>query len=165
MDLEQRTNRMRNVRAWTAAKTLSVVGMALLGYAPLSAQPETSPSVQSLTVQDVVRNLEERNRARAQALHGFEGSRIYTLHYRGFPRSYDAEMVVKIAYQAPASKEFTVVSQSGPKFIIDRVLKKMLESEKEAGNDPSRSALSEQNYDFALVGHEQTPEAPGTFSQ
>jgi len=141
-----------------AAKTLIVIGMALLGYAPLCAQPDTAPSVQSLTVQDVVRNLEERNHARAQALHGFEGSRVYALHYRGFPRNYDAEMVVRIAYQAPASKEFTVVSQSGPKFIVDRVLKKMLESEKEAGNDQSRSALTEQNYTFALAGHEQTPE-------
>jgi hypothetical protein len=146
------------IRAWVATKSLGMIGMVLLGHAPLCAQADTSPPVQTLTVQDVVRNLEERNRARAQALHHFEGARIYSLHYRGFPHNYDAEMVVKIAYEAPASKEFTVVSQSGPKFIIDRVLKKMLESEKEAGKDQSRSALSEQNYDFALAGYEQSPE-------
>ena len=151
-------NRMENVRAWAAAKSLAVISIALLGHAALCTQPDMSSSVQPLTVLDVVRNLQERNRARAQALHGFEGTRVYTLHYRGFPHNYDAEIVVKISYQAPSNKEFTVVAQSGPKFIVDRVLKKMLESETEAGNDQIRSALSEQNYDFTLTGYEQTPE-------
>ncbi|HZE27888.1 MAG TPA: hypothetical protein VE083_10895 [Terriglobales bacterium] len=153
---------MGNVRARVRATSkplLGVIGIAVLWHAPLRAQRDGSPSTHfPLTAHDVVRNLEERNRARGQALHGFEGTRIYSLHYRGFPHNYDAEMVVSLAYQAPASKEFTVVSQSGSKFIIERVFKKMLDSEKEAGQEQSRSALSEQNYEFTLAGQEETPE-------
>src|SRR4029077_8556623 len=104
-----------------------------------------------------VKNLEERNRTRTQALHRFEGSRAYSLHYRGFPHSYDAEMVVNVTYQSPASKDFTVVSQSGSKMLIDHVLKKMIESEKEAVQQQSRTELSEQNYEFTMAGYEQRP--------
>jgi hypothetical protein len=80
------------------------------------------------------------------------------MHYRGFPHNYDAEMVVGVKYQSPASKEFTVLSQSGSKFVIDHVFKKMLESEKEAGQEQSRTALNEQNYEFSMAGYETGPE-------
>jgi len=133
------------------------VVLGFLLATPLLAQQEKKAQL-PLTVHDIVSNLELRNQARAQALHRFEGTRVYSLHYRGFPHGYDAEMVVNLTYQSPASKEFTIVSQSGPKFVIERVFKKMLESEKEAGKDQSRTALTEQNYDFALLGREEDPE-------
>jgi hypothetical protein len=52
------------------------------------------------------------------------------------------------------------VSQSGSKFIIDHVFKKLLEGEQEAANDENRrnSALSTENYDFTSAGYEATPE-------
>jgi outer membrane lipoprotein-sorting protein len=69
-------------------------------------------------------------------------------------------MVVKMTYHAPNTKEFTVVSQSGSKFVIDRVFKKLLEGEQEAANDENRrnTALSTENYDFTPAGYETTPE-------
>lgn len=137
----------------------SLVSVALLWHPSLRAQENTSPSAHApLTASEVVKNLEERNRTRTQALHRFEGSRIYSLHYRGFPHSYDAEMVVNMTYQSPASKDFTVVSQSGSKLLIDHVLKKMIESEKEAIQQQSHSELNEQNYEFTMAGYEETPE-------
>jgi len=66
-------------------------------------------------------------------------------------------MVVNLTYQSPASKEFTVVS-SLTEVIIERFFKKMLESEKEAGKDQSRTALTEENYEFALMGREEDSE-------
>ena len=134
-----------------------LIVLTLLLVLPVFAQQEEK-ATQSLTAHEIVSNLEQRNQARAKALHRFEGTRVYSLHYRGFPHGYDAEMVVNLTYQSPASKEFTVVSQSGPKFIIERVFKKMLESEKEAGKDQSRTALTEENYEFALVGREEDSE-------
>lgn len=133
--------------------------MGLLLPASLRAQQNSSPALHApLTVTEVVKNLEERNRTRTQALHRFEGSRTYSLHYRGFPHSYDAEMVVNVTYQSPASKDFTIVSQSGSKLLIDHVLKKMIESEKEAFQQQSRTELNEQNYEFTMAGYEDTPE-------
>jgi hypothetical protein len=111
-----------------------------------------------LSAAEVVRNLQARNQARAAALRQFEGTRTYTLHHRGFPKSLDAEMVVQLDYQAPSSKEFKIISQSGSKFIQDRVFKRMIESEREAAKDQDHNALNESNYSFEMAGFEHSDE-------
>jgi outer membrane lipoprotein-sorting protein len=132
---------------------------------PLPQGPEpghSSYSAQntSLTAEQVAKKLQERNAQRAAALQQFNGTRVYHMQYRGFPSDRDAEMVVNVAYRAPNSKEFGVVSQTGSKFIIDRVFKKLLEGEQEAANDENRlnTALSTDNYDFTSAGYENTPD-------
>lgn len=137
--------------------TLSVV--ALFFVPALVAQSPTSDKdPQPLTAAQVVQNLEARNRARAVALRQFEGTRTYTLHHRGFPKSIDAEMVVQLDYQAPSTKEFKIVSQSGSKFIQDHVFKRMIESEREAAKDQDHNALNDSNYTFAMESLEHAPE-------
>lgn len=113
-----------------------------------------------LSADEVIRRVDEKNRERAAALHEFQGTRIYRLQYRGFPGSRDAEMKVTMRFEAPDSKEFTVVSQAGSKFVIDHVFKKLLEGEQEAANEENRrrTALSTDNYDFTLAGFENTAE-------
>jgi hypothetical protein len=74
------------------------------------------------------------------------------MQYRGFFGARDAEMVV--AFKGSLKeKQFTVESQSGSKFIIDHVLKKLLEGESEASTDKNRQriALNADNYDFTLA--------------
>jgi hypothetical protein len=63
---------------------------------------------------------------------------------------------VKATYDSPSSKEFKVVSESGSKLILNRVFKKLLESEKEAAQPAvsARSQLNRDNYNFELVGYE-----------
>lgn len=124
---------------------------------PVFAQSLPAPQP-ALTADEIAHNLDLRNQARNQALHHFEGTRTYTLHYYGFPNSQSAEMVVTLSYQSPSTKNFKIVSQSGSRFIIDHVFKRMLESEREAAQDQSRNALTSANYEFALAGYEQTPE-------
>jgi outer membrane lipoprotein-sorting protein len=138
------------------AVTSALLFASALAALPASAQSITPPQP-ALTADDIVHNLELSNEARNSALHHFEGTRTYTLHYHGFPNNHDAEMVVTLSYQSPSSKEFKVVSQSGSKFIIDHVFKRMIESEREAAQDLSRNALTSRNYEFALAGYEQTP--------
>jgi hypothetical protein len=122
----------------------------------LSYSAQSSP----LPVDQVARKLDERNAQRAAALDGFNGTRVYKMEYRGFPGNRDAEMVVNVNFQAPQSKEFTIVSQTGSKFIIDHVFKKLLESEQDAASEENRrrSALNTQNYDFSFAAYEATPE-------
>ena len=148
-----------------------VVGsLLLLGWSlasicqPLLQGPDAGPSSYSdqnsrLPVEQVARKLQERNAQRAVALGQFNGTRIYRMQYRGFPSDRDAEMVVNVSYHAPNSKTFSVVSQSGSKFIIDRVFKKLLEGEQEAANEENRrnTALSTENYEFTSAGYEATP--------
>ncbi|MGB7598728.1 MAG: hypothetical protein WBM24_00365 [Candidatus Sulfotelmatobacter sp.] len=109
-----------------------------------------------LNVQQVVKRLQENNAERAAALDHYEVTRVYTMQYRGFPGDRNAEMVVNMVYHAPNSKQFTVLSESGSKFIIDHVLKKLLEGEQEAANKENlrQTALTTENYDFTLAGYE-----------
>jgi len=133
-------------------------------YVATAQQPVSSGRPQSapLTVDQVVTNLEQKNAERAAALEQFEGKRVYRMEYRGFPGDKDAEMVVTINYRAPNSKEFTVVSQTGSKFVIDHVFKKLLEGEQEAakGDNRRETALTRQNYEFEFAGYDTTAAAP-----
>ena len=86
----------------------------------------------------------------------YEVTRVYSMRYSGFPSDRNAEMTVSMVYHAPNSKQFSVLSESGSKFIIDHVLKKLLEGEQEAANEENRrqSALTTENYNFTLAGYE-----------
>ena len=126
-----------------------------------SELPASVPTASvALPLDQVVKNLEDRNAQRTAALERFEGKRVYRMEYRGFPSNHDAEMVVRMNFQAPNSKEFSVVSQTGSKFIIDHVFKKLLEGELEAakGDNRRQTALTRENYDFELASFESTPE-------
>lgn len=107
-----------------------------------------------LSVDQVVDNLVRKDGERAQALRHYESTRIYRLAYRGFPGDREAEMTVEATYDSPSTKSFKVISQSGSKLIIDRVFKRLLESEKEAVEPGmhARTLLNRDNYDFALIG-------------
>jgi hypothetical protein len=109
-----------------------------------------------LSADQVVDNLVRRNQERAQALLHSEATRVYRLVYQGFPGDREAEMTVVATYDRPSSKEFKVISQSGSKLIVNRVFKKLLESEKEATQPAvsARTQLNRDNYNFELVGYE-----------
>ncbi len=119
---------------------------------PSSLEPHAG-----LSTEDVVSNLVRRNLERARALGAYQGTRTYRLEYRGFPSSRTAEMVVDVNYRSPGTKEFTVRSETGSKLLIDRVFKKMLQSEKEALTEENQQgvALNQDNYSFALLGQEK----------
>lgn len=112
-----------------------------------------------LTAEQVVQNLVRMNLNRVQALHTYQGTRTYRADYHGFPGTRSAEMVVSVKYLSPGRKEFAVRSVTGSKVIIDRVFAKLLEAEKEAldSDVQRRSALTEDNYRFTLIGYETGP--------
>jgi outer membrane lipoprotein-sorting protein len=125
-----------------------------------SARSSHSAQNPSLPAEQIVQKLQVRNAERAAALDQFNGTRVYRMQYRGIPGDRDAEMVVNVTYRAPDVKEFSIVSQSGSKFVIDHVFKKLLEGEQEAANEENRrnSALTTENYEFTSAGYETTPE-------
>jgi hypothetical protein len=136
------------------AEKIASLGMALLVTMAAAQESTAPPAPPQLTATEVIHNLEAHNQARAAALRQFEGTRTYTLHHRGFPKSLDAEMVVQLDYQAPSTKEFKILSQSGSKFIQDRVFKRMIEGEREAAKDQDHNALNDSNYSFEMEGLE-----------
>ena len=127
-------------------------------FAAAADPPPLPPSITTgpLSINQVVDNLVRRDVERAQALGHSESTRVYHLSYRGFPGNRDAEMTVEASYDSPSTKNFKVISQTGSKLVIDRVFKRLLESEKEAAEPEmhARTLLNRDNYSFALIGFE-----------
>src|ERR1700693_2920004 len=103
------------------------------------------------TLDLVVDNLIAKNAERTAALQRYQSRRFYRLEYSGFPTSLKAEMVVDMLYEAPATKNFKIVSQSGPKWMIERIFKGLMQAEQEALNNKNRErvALDRHNYEFS----------------
>lgn len=119
-------------------------------------QPSQTPSVEA-----IVSKLVAANQRRSQDLRGYHGRRLYHLDYRGFLGSHSAQMQVEALYTAPDKKEFKVLSQSGPTVLVNRVLLKLLDSEKEASLQQTHKQieLSPENYTFGFVGVQHSPES------
>jgi hypothetical protein len=145
----------------TIQSVIAHVALAALINAPRLVGADSDPLLSAgvtapLSADQVVDNLVRKTQERAQALLHYEATRVYHLAYRGFPGDREAEMTVEATYDSPSTKEFKVVSQSGSKLILDRVFKKLLESEKEAAQPAisARIQLNRDNYEFELVGYE-----------
>jgi len=116
--------------------------------------------VPGLNLSQVMDKLVEKNAERADALQKYQSRRFYSLDYTGFPTSLHAEMVVDMIYDAPATKQFKIVSQSGSQWVIDRILKRLLEAELESMSEENRArvALNPSNYDFSGLEHLDAPD-------
>jgi hypothetical protein len=142
--------------------TLSLSLLIGLGSLQAStAQPSdgSATATAGLSADEVVNHLVQQNLERARALGAYEGTRVYRLEYHGFPGSRSAEMIVDVKYRTPGTKEFSIRSEKGSQLVIERVFKRMLQSEKEAVSEENQShiALNHDNYSFTLSGHETTP--------
>jgi len=159
--LSSRLLQAHKVRRFAFPVTLFLLISLFSSTQALAATDEGHASASPMTLAQVVDNLIARNEARARALKSYEGGRIYTVHYEGFPKDLEARIVVSMRYDAPNSKEFTLISQSGPKLLVDKVLKRLLETERDAQQKNTREAvnLDRKNYKFSDLKYE--PEADG----
>ena len=129
---------------------------------PASAQQPgaSAPLVNApLSGDQVVENLITMNLKRAHALHSYQGTRLYQIEYHGFLGVRSGKMLVDMKYQSPETKEFIIQSATGPKLIVDKVFKRLLQAEQEAlGTEAQKhTALNKDNYDFTLVKYDRTP--------
>jgi hypothetical protein len=118
----------------------------------IPGMPVANPA--PLIAEQVIHNLAQMNRHRVNALHAYEGARTYRAQYDGLAGTRRAEMIVNVKFVPPGKKEFVIQSATGSKLIIDRVFKKLLEAEEEESNPKieRRSALTDANYRFTLIG-------------
>jgi hypothetical protein len=110
-----------------------------------------------LSADEVIGRVVEMNNARAKALEGYSSVRTYHLECHCLSHK-KADMVIRINYQAPNTKEFTIVSESGSGTVRNRVFKKLLEAEQESMRDENqqRSAITSENYTFQVSDYEKT---------
>ncbi len=108
----------------------------------------------SLTSSQIVDEMTRHNEARAEGLRHYESVRTYQVEYKGYSARIAARMVVEADFDAVSGKTFRVVSQSGNSLLLNKVLKRLIDSEKDAQQDKSATALTSANYTFRLTGIE-----------
>ena len=112
-------------------------------------------SLPALSADAVVEKMMATSARRSAQLHGFRTTRTYDLQYHGFLGTRGAGMKVLSTYTAPDKLEFSILSQTGSKLLLNRVLLKLLDSEREAFRNQSQVALNPANYTFDSEGVEQ----------
>jgi outer membrane lipoprotein-sorting protein len=110
-----------------------------------------------LTSEEVMQRVVASNELRAKALGNYSSIRSYHLECHCLSHK-EADMVVRVDYQAPDKKEFTIVSESGSGTVRNKVFKKLLDAEQESLSEENqkRSAISLQNYTFQLSEYQKT---------
>ncbi len=118
-----------------------------------------------LTSAQIVEQMQNHNLAREEGLKHYQSLRHYQVEYKGFAATIGARMDVEADYDAVAGKSFRIVSQSGSKMLCDKVLKRLLDSEKDAGQDQRATALTTANYSFKVAGIESVAGRPAYLLQ
>jgi hypothetical protein len=134
------------------AAVCSIAAAAVCFSARCAAAEPAAPSpLPHLTAAQIVERMVQRNQERSEALSGYTEIRHYQLVYHGFPHLH-AAMTVQVTYAAPSTKTYRILSQSGPGLLVNRVLKRLLNSEVEAARDPNEANIDPRNYNFTLLG-------------
>lgn len=118
-------------------------------------QPQTPhPSTSGVTGATLFAALIEHNLLRARDLHDFSVYRTYVV--RNDKNKTRAESEVRMTFQAPGKKEFSIISEKGSGLVRQRVFQALLESEVQAaaGTSNRDSSITPANYTFELIGEE-----------
>jgi hypothetical protein len=130
------------------AAALFPIAVALLPAHAGGAAPESPSAAQ------IVDRMERHDRVQAEELKHYQALRHYQVEYRGLGTNVAAKMEVEVSFDASSGKSFRVLSQSGSKLLCEKVLKRAIDSEKEASQDKEATALTAANYRFQLEGNE-----------
>lgn len=130
------------------------LAILLVSIAP-QISPQTSPAHnQSMPpVSQIVDRMRQHEADQSKELKHYQAVRHYQVQYNGLV-SISGKMDVEINYDEDSGKSFRILSQSGSKLLCNKVLKRAVESEKEASQDKTSTALSPKNYRFRLIGTE-----------
>jgi hypothetical protein len=134
----------------------------VVAFAAGLASAENAPAnVQAtLSSTEIVQQIQRHTQARADGLKQYKTLRHYDVEYRGFSTKLAARMDVEVKYDAATGKSFRIVSESGSSFLREKVLKRAVDSEKEASQDKASTALTESNYRFQSLGSESVAGRP-----
>jgi hypothetical protein len=127
------------------------------GIWPQIADTASPPA---LTSEQIVEQMQRHNREQTEGLKHYQSVRHYQVEYRGFRTKAAAKMDVEINYDASSGKSFRIVTESGSKALCEKVLKRAVDSEREAQRDERSTALTAENYRFQLAGNESLSGRP-----
>jgi len=135
---------------------LSLLVGALLFFVPCSWSQNgaSAPSAATPDAAQIVQAIQRHDQTQAKTLERYHALRRYRVEYRGFFKNITASMDVDLDYNSASGKNFRIVSQSGSRTLCEKVLKRALDSERDAFLNRGANALSPANYKFQLLGRE-----------
>jgi hypothetical protein len=142
------------------ATRLLLAGVFVFAAASAWAEDAGPTAPMALTSAQIVEQMQRHSHAQTGELRQYKALRHYAVEYRGFATTIDAKMDVEASYDAAAGKSLQIISQSGSHFLCEKVLKRAVDSEKEAMQNKASTALSETNYRFRLAGSETVAGRP-----
>jgi hypothetical protein len=98
-------------------------------------------SADGMDPSEIVWMMVARNETGARELTYFTALRHYHLDFQGPRRTLTADMHVQVTYVAGSGKSFQVVDESGSRFLLNRVLRKLLTTE-QADSRQQKGALT-----------------------
>jgi hypothetical protein len=127
---------------------LCAAALLLLANAAWSQEKAST----ALNLAQIVERMQQHDQTQAEHLEHYQALRHYAVEYRGFRKNIAAKMDVEITYDIGTGKSFRILSQSGSHSLCERVLKRAIDSEKEAAQNRGLTALTAANYRFHLDG-------------
>lgn len=120
-------------------------------------QGDSSPA---LTAPEIVERMVQADNVRLAALAGYSGVRHYRFENKKTGKT--AEMSVRMDCGSDGVKTFEVLSESGSGFVRSHIIHKMIEAETESSQKGERkeSRIIPENYEFRLVGMEDSDGRP-----
>jgi hypothetical protein len=105
-----------------------------------------------IDVSEILRRMQESTKRRKELVQAYISSRKYAVEYKGIVKK-RAEMAASMKYLPSGQKQYEIEFESGSKFLRNRVLHKLLESEVDAAQAANRQevAISPENYRFRLL--------------
>lgn len=120
----------------------------------VSQEKPLSPAEAAPSVDQILDRMRQHEAYQSKELKHYQAVRHYQVLYKGFDTTIAAKMDVEVNYDDASGKSFRILSLSGSKLLCEKVLKRAVESEKEASQDKQSTALTSANYNFRLTGIE-----------
>lgn len=129
-------------------------GQSFVGETAEEEASANSRTVDGMAGDEVVTRMIERNRLRNEHLQSYSAVRKYEI--RNPDGRVSAEAIVRVDYRAPGKKTFHKVSEEGSWVVRRLVFDRLLQSEEETSSGQQRhdSAISDNNYQFTIIGEE-----------
>lgn len=138
-----------------------VSGSVVLIFIGASLWPAhaSAPALTNLPLAQILASMEHHDQIQREGLKHYKAVRQYHVEYHGLA-NLEAQMEVEVDFEATSGKSFRILSQSGSKILGEKVLKRAMDSEKEASQDSGATAMMQANYRFQLLGSESVDGRP-----
>jgi hypothetical protein len=132
----------------TVSALLLVLLLSISGRSPCAAAQLPLGALEGeLTPAEIVWRMVAQNHTGAQRVKSFTATRHYHVDFQGAGRTMTADVHVQASSHAGSGEDLQIIDESGSYFLLNNVLKALLDAEQTDSREQSAS-LTPFNYDF-----------------